>query len=66
MESEEECDALPFSGEKNIEYGSLSAVPPYVPTPPTALKTAIEMVDQMGQSNDNIIVEVGCGKGEFI
>ena len=65
MESDEE-DALPFSGSNNIEYGSLGAYPPYVPTPPTALKNAIDLASNFGLQNNNKVVEVGCGKGEFI
>ena len=64
--SENEDDALPFSGDAFIEYGSLSAYPPYVPSPPTSLKHAIELASKWGKQNENILVEVGCGKGEFI
>ena len=38
-----EDEALPFSGDAIIEYGSLGAYPPYVPSPPTALKHAVDL-----------------------
>ena len=47
-ETMDEEEALPFSGGSNIEYGSLSAYPPYVPSPPTALKNAVQIADKWG------------------
>jgi len=65
---------LPFCGEEveHIEYGSLSAVAPYVSSPPAALLAAVELAHAAGDDvvagtpGGEVVVELGCGKGEFI
>lgn len=64
----DEMPALPFVNDEYdvIPYGSLHSVAPYVSTPSAALDRAVELASQTSNGCLDDVVELGCGRGEFI
>jgi SAM-dependent methyltransferase len=64
----DEMPALPFFNDEYdvIPYGSLHSVAPYVSTPAAALGRAVELASQTSNGCIDDVVELGCGRGEFI